>query len=168
MTASRGRIDAIWVKPARREPMDRVQRTHLVAGRGLEGNAHRGGRRQVTLITREKWAEVEEELGESVDPVLRRANLLVRGVRLQESVGRVLAVGDARVLIHGETTPCRRMDEGRPGLQEALRPRWRGGAFGAVLRGAPVRVGDPVTWVEALVPGERSTVDHSGPGVSGR
>ena len=42
--------------------------------------------------------------------------------------------------------PCRLMDEQHPGLQDALRSRWGGGAFGTVERGGTIRVGDPVDW----------------------
>jgi MOSC domain-containing protein YiiM len=38
------------------------------------------------------------------------------------------------------------MDEAYPGLREALTPNWRAGAFGVVLVGGTIAVGDPVTW----------------------
>ena len=91
-------------------------------------------------------ARAEEVLGRSVDPSARRANLMVEGVELAETVGRVLAVGECRILVHGETKPCGRMDEEAEGLQEALRPEWRGGVYGEVLAGGSVEVGDPVEW----------------------
>ncbi len=83
-----------------------------------------------------------------MDPSARRANLLVRGVELAASEGRVLAVGSCRILVRGETRPCDRMDEAADGLQEALRPEWRGGVYGEVLEGGELSVGDPVGWEE--------------------
>lgn len=126
--------------------MDRVDEARLIAERGIEGNVDRSRRRQVTLIERETWDRVMGELGSSLDPSARRANLLVSGVALVESRGRILCIGDARLVIAGETTPCERMDEARPGLRAALRPAWGGGAFAQVLRGGTIRVGDPVAW----------------------
>ena len=35
-----------------------------------------------------------------------------------------------------------------PGLRAAMYPEWGGGAFGEVLDGGRVAVGDPVTWEE--------------------
>lgn len=143
-----GRLEAIWRKRRRRQPMQPLEAARLVEGEGLEGNAPTGGRRQVTIIERKAWERVEEELGRPVDPSARRANLMVRGVELAETVGRVLAVGKCRILVHGETKPCDRMDEQADGLQEALRPEWRGGVYGEVLRGGAIEVGDPVEWEE--------------------
>lgn len=128
--------------------MQSLEEARLVEGEGLEGNAPTGGRRQVTVIERAAWERAEEDLGRSVDPAARRANLMVRGVELAETVGRVLAVGDCRILVRGETKPCDRMDEQADGLQEVLRPEWRGGVYGEVLEGGWVEVGDPVGWEE--------------------
>ena len=86
------------------------------------------------------------ELGVKKDPALRRANILLSGVSLAHTRGRVLVIGDTRLAIGGELTPCERMDEAAPGLQAALRPDWRGGVFAQVLSGGVIRVGDPVAW----------------------
>jgi MOSC domain-containing protein YiiM len=86
------------------------------------------------------------ELGAAVDPSARRANLLLAGVPLAHTTGRVLRVGAARLAIAGELAPCRRMDEALPGLRAAMTPDWGGGAFARVLTGGRIRVGDPVTW----------------------
>jgi MOSC domain-containing protein YiiM len=126
--------------------MDARRRATAVAGRGLEGNANQGGRRQVTLLAEEAWARVQAELGQAVEPAARRANLLVRGLELSGARARVLRVGPCRILVHGETRPCRRMDEASPGLFAALEPDWRGGIYGEVLSGGEIVLGDPVAW----------------------
>jgi MOSC domain-containing protein YiiM len=124
---SEGRLEAIWVKRVRRGPMDPVARAALDA-QGLVGNANRGGRRAVTLIERETFERVAGVLGPAVDPAMRRANLMVSGVRLAGSRGRVLAIGRTRVRIGGETRPCERMERrARAGLGgRCVRGRARG------------------------------------------
>jgi MOSC domain-containing protein YiiM len=144
-----GYLEAIWIKRAHRGPMDRVAEARLIAERGIEGNVDRSRRRQVTLLERETWDRVMDELGNSLDPSTRRANLLVTGVALAESRGRILCIGEARLVIGGETTPCERMEEALPGLRGALRPGWGGGAFAQVLLGGVIRVGDRVAWEQA-------------------
>lgn len=126
--------------------MERVPEGRLVPGRGLEGNADQGGRRQLTIVDRAAWERATSELGVPVEPSARRANVLVSGVELADTAGRVLRLGACRIRIGGETRPCGRMDEACGGLQEALRPEWRGGAYGVVLEGGPLSTGDPVGW----------------------
>ena len=128
--------------------MDPVEEARLIEGSGLENNANQGGKRQVTIISAESWQDVQSELGITVDPRSRRANLMIRGVDLRESGGRILQIGESRVLIHGFTRPCELMEETHPGLQDALRPEWRGGAYGEVLTGGVIRRGDSVRWTD--------------------
>ena len=107
-------------------------------------------RRQVTILSLEAWNDCMPELDASIDPSTRRANLLVSGIDLANTRNRVLRVGDARLLIGGEVTPCERMEEAYPGLQAAMRPYWRGGVFAQVLGDAVIHVGDAVAWDEAI------------------
>ena len=155
--AAAATLAAIWIKRAKRGPMDPRASATLVAGQGLAGNANQGGRRQVTLIEAERWAEALAELEPpreshgsvaAVPPAARRANLMLTGLPLAASRGRILAIGPCRLRILGETTPCERMDEACPGLQAALRPHWRGGAFAEVLVGGEIAVGDHPRWLE--------------------
>lgn len=152
---SSGRLEAIWIKRARRGPMDPVESARLMAEEGIVGNANQGGRRQVTIIEREAWGRALEDLGEPVEPSARRANLLVSGVELRETRDRTLRVGACRIRIQGETRPCSRMDEAAPGLRTALEPEWRGGAHGVVLDDGEIRVGDRVSWEGAADSGDR-------------
>ena len=141
-----GRIEALWSKRAHRGPMDPRAEAMLVPNQGMTGSVGRSRRRQVTILSREGWEAAISTLGVAVDPSMRRANLLVSGIDLHDTRGRVLRVGDCRLIIGGETTPCERMDEASPGLQAALTPQWRGGVFAQVQKGGTVRVGDMVEW----------------------
>jgi MOSC domain-containing protein YiiM len=140
-----GRLEAIWLKRGRGAPMDPVD-TAVLDVDGLRGNANRGGKRQVTIISQERWAELMDALGAALPPSTRRGNLMVSGLDLEKSRGRVLRVGTTRLLIHGETRPCEQMEEAHSGLQELMRNRWGGGAFAEVLVAGEICVGDVVAW----------------------
>lgn len=149
-----GRIEAIWIKRAHRGVMDTVQSALLVAGLGIARNVDRSRRRQVTLFEAESWTACMRELGAKKDPAGRRANILVSGVALARTRGRILMIAGATLAIGGELTPCERMEDVTPGLQAALRPDWRGGVFAQVLTGGLIAVGDAVDWQEAAPHGD--------------
>lgn len=143
---------SIWIKRAHGGVMDGVDEATLVAGSGVEGSANQGGRRQITIIDEAAWKRACHDVGADVDPKERRANVLVRGVELEGTRGQVLRIGSCRILIHGETRPCNLMDEPQPGLRSAMGPEWRGGVYGEILEGGPIRIGDEV---EIQGPGTR-------------
>jgi len=148
-----GSLAAIWIKRCKRGPMDAALDGELVAGRGLVGNADQGRRRQVTLIEAEVWAAMMRELDADAPSAGRRANLVLRGLPLANSRGRVLTIGPCRLRILGETKPCERMDDVVPGLRRLMFPDWRGGAFAEVVEGGRIQVGDRAEWVTSE-PGE--------------
>ena len=143
---------SIWIKRAHGGVMDAVDAATLVAGKGVEGSANQGGRRQVTIVDEAAWKRACRDVGAEVDPKERRANVLVRGVELEGTRGQILRIGSCRILIHGETRPCDLMDQAQPGLRSAMGPEWRGGVYGEILEGGPIRIGDEV---EIQGPGAR-------------
>jgi MOSC domain-containing protein YiiM len=142
-----GEIVAIWLKRFKHGPMDPVSEAEAVEGRGLKSNANQGGKRQITLIDEARWREAQAELGVDVDPSARRANVMLRGIDLERTNGRLLRLGQCVVRIYGETRPCHQMDEAEPGLRAALSPRWRGGAFAEIIEGGTIHIGDAAEWV---------------------
>ena len=129
--------------------MDSVRSATLDVRKGVRGSANYGGRRQVTLIALERWIELQHELNAPIDPKLRRANVMLSGLDLENSRGRILRIGTCLLRIGGETRPCEQMEEAHAGLQNAMRTRWRGGAWAEVLTGGEITVGDGAVWETA-------------------
>jgi MOSC domain-containing protein YiiM len=144
------------------------ERIVLLAGLGVEGDAHAGATvkhrsrvkvdpaqanlRQVHLIA----AELHDELAERGFAVAAGAmgeNVTTRGVDLLGlSRGARLRLGsEAVVEITGLRNPCWQLDTLQPGLMQAVLGRdadgrlvLKAGVMGVVLTGGEVRAGDPI------------------------
>ena len=86
--------------------MDAVERAILKAQQGLVGNTDQGGRRQVTLLEHEVWQALMAQVGATLPPSIRRANVLLSGIRLVNSRKRILGIGACRVrILWGKPSP---------------------------------------------------------------
>jgi MOSC domain-containing protein YiiM len=154
-----GRVEAIFLRPARREAAISVAAANAIEGRGLEGDRGalrvRAGsapaKRQVTLIQAEHLPVIAVLLGrEQVDASLLRRNLVISGINLLaaralfKDQSLVLRIGGEVTLeLTGPCEPCSRMEEVLgPGGYNAL--RGHGGMTASVLTGGMLRVGDAV------------------------
>lgn len=146
----RGEVVRMWLKRFKGGPMDPVMFAEAVAGRGLVGNKDQGGKRQVTIIDEKKWKDACAELGVDVDPSARRANVMLRGIELEQMRGKLLRIGGCIIQIYNETRPCEQMDDAQEGLRNALKPHWRAGAYGEIVEGGMVQIGDSARWVDGV------------------
>ncbi len=153
----------------------------LVAGRGVEGDAHFGeymkhrsrwaknrmlpNIRQVHLIHAELLAELAGQ-GFAVGPAAMGENILTRGVDLLAlPQGARLAIGaEAVVELTGLRNPCYQLDRLSPGLMKAVLDKGpdgeivrKCGVMGVVVTGGAVAAGDAI--VVALPDGERRALE---------
>jgi len=150
-----GQLQWIGVRPARRAPMQALQRARAVSGRGLEGD-HRidkspGSGRQVTLISREFIGQTAHFLGiDEISPDLLRRNLVVSGINLHALRHQRFRIGDVLLEASALCHPCSRMEEalGEGGVAAML---GHGGLCCRILGGGVMVVGDAV---RVEVPGE--------------
>lgn len=153
-----GTLSGIARRSAPRAPMELLAFAVLDPAYGLHGDCKgiKFPKRQITILAAEDW---DDALASIAAPALlwttRRANLLVRGLRLPRARGALLRIGEAHVEVTGQTYPCSRMEQAHPGLLKALAPAWRGGLTCRVTEGGSIRPGDTV---EVLVcpPDEKS------------
>ncbi len=145
---SENKLLGIWGRQEWGGEMKPYPSANLVADKGMREDASFGSKRQITIIEESVWNSVNANLGANLPPETRRANLLIRGLNLKETEGKVLQIGACRVKIRGETKPCELMDQFFDGLRGGLKPDWNGGAWGDVLDSGKISIGDPVRWVE--------------------
>ena len=62
--------------------------------------------RQVTILSLAAWNEAQQEIGQQMDPIFRRANLLVDDINFENTKGNILTIGDLKIELTGETKPC--------------------------------------------------------------
>jgi len=143
---STGELLSIAIREASKAPMKEIRAARVSLEQGVAGDFRgRPGPRQVTVLAEEGWRAACRHLGVELPWTLRRANLLVRGVVLERSLGARVRIGGTLLEVTEETDPCRVMDLQHPGLREALGPDWRGGVSCRVLEPADIAVGDTVT-----------------------
>lgn len=142
---SRGRLVGIAIREESRAAMRELQRVAVSTSDGLQGDFRgRPGKRQVTVLSSQDWQQACGELGRDLPWTVRRANLMIDGLRFAGTTDATLRIGQVVLRVCGETDPCQRMDEQADGLQSALRPDWRGGACCRVVRGGVIELGDEV------------------------
>ncbi|MGE5290756.1 MAG: MOSC domain-containing protein [Micromonosporaceae bacterium] len=113
------------------------------AGKGLEGDRHYYGHgaqpgKALTLIE----AEVLDDVG--LTGAQSRRQVVVRGVRLNDLVGKRFRVGDVECLGVKICEPCLHLQEmTRYGIIKDM--IHRGGLNADILVSGEIRVGDPVT-----------------------
>lgn len=138
-------VAVLWIRPAPGAPPVPQDALELVEGKGVVGDHAFGGERHLTLIFEDDWNAAAAELGRTVDPAGRRANVMLSGSRGQRLVGRTVRLGPARLAVHGITRPCEIMERAAPGMQAALEPDGRAGVWGTVIEGGRLQPGDVLT-----------------------
>ena len=155
-----GRLEEIWLRPARRVAVVSADSALAIAGRGLDGDriaaADRrvhstASNRQVTLIQAEHLPVIAALAGlAQLQAASLRRNLVISGLNLlaAKSLFRdqllVLKIGTVVLQITGPCEPCSRMEEvlGAGGYN-AL--RGHGGMTAQVLVGGWMTVGNAVS-----------------------
>lgn len=137
------KLIGIAVKQQKRAPMQTLERAFISLDKGVE-NDFRGkpSKRQVTVMSYKDWQTATSLLDTDLPWTTRRANLLVDELTLENSVGRIITIGEVELLITQETDPCERMQEAAVGLFDALKPHWRGGVCCRVIREGQIELGD--------------------------
>ncbi|APZ51693.1 MOSC domain-containing protein [Salipiger abyssi] len=140
----------------------------LIAGEGVEGDAHRGvtvqhrsrvtqdpsqpNLRQVHLLAVELFEELAAK-GYDLQPGDLGENIATRGLDLLGLPrGTVLEIGEAAIEVTGLRNPCAQISGFRPGLLSEVLMRGadgrlirRAGIMAVVTRGGLVRPGDAIT-----------------------
>lgn len=158
--ATQGRIEAIFLRPARGEPARLVAEAIAEPGLGLIGDRRavrrrsglQSSKREVTLFQAEHLPLVTAWCGiGELDPARLRRNLVISGLNLigmRSPFAHLIlewAIGnEVRIRVTGPCDPCSKIaSELGLGSYNAL--RGHGGVTARILIGGVIRVGDRVT-----------------------
>jgi MOSC domain-containing protein YiiM len=144
-----GVVEQIAISPKAHALPEPVERIEVVAGQGPRGDRKFAPRpmkrkgKDLTLIEAEALEGLRSETDIELTHEESRRNVLTRGIRLNDLVGRRFTVGEVECEGVVLNEPCTHL-EGLtyPGVLAGLENR--GGLRANVLRGGTIRVGDEV------------------------
>ncbi|MFN8632476.1 MAG: MOSC domain-containing protein [Chloroflexota bacterium] len=165
-----GAVEAIYIAEQSGQPMRLVTEVVGEAGRGLLGDRHcrpdpatrldpscgaeappHHEVQDVSLVEAEVLDVLREEHGIELDGAETRRNVVTRGVRLNELVGRQFTLGGMVCEGVELCEPCVSIQRrtGKPVLKPLVH---RGGLYARIVGSGSARVGDAIAVVEAAAP----------------
>jgi MOSC domain-containing protein YiiM len=145
-------VAEIYVASQGGQPMQRVSEIQAEQGVGLLGDryAMRTGywtdddECEVTLIEGEALDEITAAGSARVSEGQHRRNIVTRGIKLHDLVGKTFGVGEAVLEYDRPRPPCRYIQSvSEPGMTRAL-GRDRGGICARVVRSGTIRTNDRI------------------------
>jgi MOSC domain-containing protein YiiM len=144
-----GSVERIAITPTRSALPEPVERVEVLPGQGPRGDRNfapepqeRKGK-DLTLIEAEALEALAADTGIELSHQESRRNVLTRGVRLNDLVGRRFRVGEVECVGVVLNEPCDHLQGlTKPGVLKGL--VHRGGLRADVLRGGTIAVGDDV------------------------
>jgi MOSC domain-containing protein YiiM len=145
-----GRVEEIYIAATETSPVTAVASVEALHGAGLEGDRYRQTNgwaprgTAITLVEAEAVEAIAEEFGIHLPPGGTRRNIVTRGIRLNDLVGREFTVGPVRCRGYELCEPCTALRDitGEPDLIRAL--VHRGGLRADILTDGTIAVGDAV------------------------
>ena len=137
----RGTVEGIHISPEFErlpEPVEAVE----VTAEGVRGDRY-FGERNLTLIEAEALEGLYEDTGIELSAAESRRQVLTRGVRLNDLVGKRFSVGEVECVGEEWCEPCSHLQGlTRPGVLRGL--VHRAGLRADIVRGGRIAVGDEI------------------------
>ena len=147
-------VEKIFTGPPAGGPLVEHQRVTVVAGAGIVGDRyfdrHEEPGQNITLIEAEEIELFFNEHNRSPDLSVTRRNLVIRGVRVSELIGREFLIGEVRLRGVAFCEPCMVVGTALatpelPAAQVVKRFLHRAGIRADVLSDGVIACGTPIT-----------------------
>ncbi len=142
-----GRVVSINLAAKKGDPKQAVRRAVFIRGEGMEGDAHRGTKRQISMLDVESISLIENELGEPLPPGAFGENITYWGPPLYRyPVGTRVRTGDVLLEISAIGKECHSGCSIERRVGRCVMPHR--GVFLHVLEGGVVESGDRIFVLE--------------------
>ena len=125
-----------------------VEKVELISGKGINGDRHfhdyNDPRSQVSLIESENIDYYNDKFKTNYSYLEFRRNVVTKGIRLNDLVGKKLLIGDIEVKGHDLCRPCKHLEEtlkGKDIIREFIR---KGGLRCEILLSGTIKLGDKI------------------------
>ncbi len=129
--------------------IDEVLKVELIAGKGIVGDRHfhknNNVRNQITLIESENIDYYNNKFKTNYSYLDFRRNVVTKGIKLNNLVGKKLSIGNIKVEGHDLCRPCKHLEEmlnGKDIIKEFLR---RGGLRCEILTSGTINLQDKIS-----------------------
>ena len=130
------------------QKIEEVEKVELLSGKGIVDDRHfnenNDVKNQITLIESENIDYYNDKFKTNYSYLEFRRNVVTKGIRLNDLVGKKLLIGDVNLAVHDLCRPCKNLQEklGKDNIiKEFLR---RGGLRCEILNSGTVVVGDSI------------------------
>ena len=149
-----GRVDRIFVAPLKGAPMRELAVADALAGQGIEGDRKvapgREPAAQLTLIEAEHIDAFATATGYAMRPDQPRRNVVTRGIRLNDLLGKRFNVGEALCEGIELCEPCGKFQRlTHPEVRRFF--KGRGGLRARIVEGGLIRPGDAILALDSKV-----------------
>ena len=149
-----GTVEAIFIAPTAKAPMESLHEVDAIAGDGLVGDRYHNGSgtywkmekpgQEITFIEAETIERLASEFGITLAAGDTRRNVVTRGIRLDELLHKRFAIGSVEVVGIRDCPPCAHLEAlTAPGVRAAL--EGVGGLRTDIVVGGRISVGDRIT-----------------------
>lgn len=154
----RGKVDAIFIASAAKEPVQSVHEAQAIPGIGLEGDRYFLGigtfsdkkwpDQELTLVEMETIESLNSEHGMELGIGATRRNIVTQNVRLEELIGKLFRIGGVTLRGVRPCDPCMHLQRliGKKDLKAAL--SGKGGLRASILTEGILHVGDTIALLE--------------------
>ncbi len=143
-----GKVHNICIAEDHGKKVKSVKEVEVIAGKGLVNYRHykldNKGRQQITLIEIENIDYYNKITNTSISPEEFRSNIVTRGTKLNDLVGREFFVGNIKLKAHDLCRPCKYLQKTlnqENSIKELLH---KGGLRCKILNDGKIFVGDEI------------------------